>query len=124
MESHHQKGFMPGMSGSFEHKAEMSHIINNSRKQQQSVTITLIALENDFGKVQHSLIQSVLCYHHISDENDCIVELLHSDFRLSIITNDFSAKYIAVNKSVLQGDSISPLIFNLIKNFIQYIKEE
>ena len=33
IESHYQKGFMPGMSGTFEHIAEMSHIINHSRKQ-------------------------------------------------------------------------------------------
>ena len=59
------------------------------------------------------------------DEINCIVKLLCSDFRLSIITNDFQTKYIAVEKSVLRGDSISPLIFNLIiNNFMQYVKEQ
>ena len=39
--------------------------------------------------------------------------------------NDFHNKYIAVEKSVLQGVSFSPLIFNLIiSTFIQCIKEE
>ena len=47
---------MPGMSGTFEHIAEMSHFINHSRKQQRSVTITLIDLKNASGKVHHSLI--------------------------------------------------------------------
>ena len=56
IESHHQKGFMSGMSGTFEHIAEMSHIINNSKKQQRSVAITLIDFENTFGEVQHLLI--------------------------------------------------------------------
>ena len=41
---------MPGMIGTFEHIAELSHIINHSRKQQQSVTITLIDLENSLEK--------------------------------------------------------------------------
>ena len=36
---------MPGMSGIFNHIAEMSHIINHSRKQQLSVAITLIDLK-------------------------------------------------------------------------------
>ena len=49
IESHYQKGFMPGMNGTFEHIAAMNHIVNHSRKQQQSVTITLIDLKNDFG---------------------------------------------------------------------------
>ena len=109
----------------FEHIAEMSHIINHLRKQQRSVTITLIDLENAFGEVQHSLIQSVLGYHHTLDEINCIVKLLHSDFRLSIITNDFCTKYIVVEKGVLLGDSDSPLIFNLIiNNLMQYVEEE
>ena len=108
------------MSGTFEHIAEMSHIMNHSRKQQQSVTITLIDLENVFGEVHHSLILSVLCYHHIPDEITCIAKLLYGDFRLlRIITNDFCTKCIAAEKGVLQGDLISPLIFNLIiNNFI------
>ena len=116
---------MPGMSGTFEHIVEMIHIINHSRKQQRSVTITLIDLKNAFGEVHHSLIQSVLRYHYRPDEINCIVKILYDDFHLSIITNDFHTKYIAVEKGVLQGDSVSPLIFNLIKNtFVQCVKEE
>ena len=95
---------MPGMSGTFEHIAEMSHIINHSRKQQRSVTITLIDLKNAFGEVHYSLIQSVLLYDYIPDEINCIVKILYNDFHLSIITNDFHTKYIAVEKGVLQGD--------------------
>ena len=84
---------MPGMSGSCEHIAEKSHIINHSRKQQQSVTITLIDLKNAFGEVHHSLIPTVLSYHYIPDEINCIVKILYSDFHLSIIMNDFYTEY-------------------------------
>ena len=42
-----------------------------------------------------------------------------------MITNDFCTKHIAVEKSVPQGDLISPLIFNLIiNNFLQYVEEK
>ena len=51
IKSHHQKGFMLGKSGTFEHIAEVSHIVNHSRKQQRSVTITLIDLKNAFEEV-------------------------------------------------------------------------
>ena len=89
---------MPGMSGTFEHMADVSHIINHSRKQQRSVTITLIDLKNIFREVHLSLIQSVLRYHYIPDEIICIVKILCSDFHLSIIMNDFHTKYIAVER--------------------------
>ena len=80
---------MSAMSRKFEHTAEMSHIINHSRKQQRSVTITLIDLKNAFREVHQSLIQSVLRDHYIPDEINCIVKILYCDFCLSIITNDF-----------------------------------
>ena len=89
IESHYPKGFMPGMSGTFEHIAEMSHIISHSRKQQRSVTITLTDLKNALREVQYSLIQSVLCYYYIPDEIKYIVKILYKDFRLSMNTNDF-----------------------------------
>ena len=115
---------MAGMSGTFEYIAEVSRIINHSRKYQQSVNITLIDLENAFGEVRQSLIQSVLRYHHIPDEINCTGKLLYCDFRLSIITNDFCTKHIAVEKGVLQCNSTSTLIFNLIiNNFIQYAEQ-
>ena len=119
IESHYQNGFMPCMSGIFEHIAEMSYITDHSKKQ-QSVTITLIDLKYFFGEVHFLLIQSILRYHYAPDEINCIVKMLCSDFCLSIIMNDFHTKYIAVEKGILQGDSFSPLIFNLIINtFIQ-----
>ena len=55
IESHYEKCFIPGISGTFEHIAEMNQIINHSRKQQRSVTVTLIDLKNAFGEVYHSL---------------------------------------------------------------------
>ena len=89
---------MPSMSGTFEHIAEMGHIINHSRKHHRSVTITLIDLENAFGEVHHSLIQSVLRYHRIPDVINCTVKLLYCDFLLSISANDFCIKHIAVER--------------------------
>ena len=83
IESYYQKDFMPGMSGILEHIVEMSYTINHSRKQQRMVTITLIDLKNAFREVHHSLIQSVLCYHCIPDEINCIVKIFYGDFCIS-----------------------------------------
>ena len=62
-----QKGFMPKLSGTYEHTAQMSQIINKVRIKQRSVVITLLDLKNAFGEVHHNLIPAVLKYHHIPD---------------------------------------------------------
>ena len=112
------------MSGTFEHIAEMDNIINQSRLTQRSLVITLIDLRNTFGSVNHKLIQTVLKYHHIPDNIGNIIGSLYESFHISILTNDFNTRFIKVTNGVLQGDCLSPLLFNMIINtFIQSLKQ-
>ena len=125
IESHFQKGFTPGITGTFEHISEMDNIINRSRLKQRSVVITLIDLRNAFGTVNHRLIQTVLKYHHIPQNICDIIGKLYNSFHISVITADFKTCYMKVNNGVLQGDCLSPLLFNMVINtFINSIKEE
>ena len=81
-----QKGFIPGLSGTFEHIASMSHIINQAKLKQRSVTITLIDLRNAFGEVDHNLIKHVMKYHHIPDDVCEHVVRLYSRFYTAVTT--------------------------------------
>ena len=120
-----QKGFIPGLSGTFEHIASMSHIINQAKLKQRSVTITLIDLRNAFGEVDHNLIKHVMKYHHIPDDVCEHVVRLYSRFYTAVTTESYTTDFIKIEKGVLQGDCLSPLIFNMLMNtFIQYIKGE
>ena len=121
-----QKGFTPHISGTFEHTAQMAYIINQARIRQRSyLVITLLDLKNAFGEVHHNLIQSVLGYHHIPQHIQLMIKSLYTNFKTSIITSDFNTPFVEVGRGVLQGDCLSPLLFNLCFNtFIQHIKSE
>ena len=120
-----QKGFMPKLSGTYEHTAQMAHIINKARIKQRSVVITLLDLKNAFGEVHHNLIPQVLKYHHIPDQIQQLIKNLYSDFYTSIISERFHSPFIKVDRGVLQGDSLSPLTFNLcFSTFIRYIADQ
>jgi hypothetical protein len=71
-----QKGFTPNLSGTLEHTAQKTNIINQARIKQRSVVITLLDLKNAFGEVHHNLIQSVLDYHHIPKDVSEIIKSL------------------------------------------------
>ena len=128
----HKKGntddpsnFTPNLCGTLEHTAQMANIINKSRIRQRSVIITLLDLKNTFGEVHHNLIQSVLDYHHIPDHVKFIIKSLYTDFKTAIITSEFQTPFISVGRGVLQGDCLSPLLFNMCFNtFIQHINAE
>lgn len=85
----------------------------------------MLDLKNAFGEVHHNLIQSVLRYHHIPDHMRTLIKSLYTDFQTSIITTDFCTPFITVGRGVLQGDCLSPLLFNMCFNtFIQHIKAD
>ena len=87
--------------------------------------ITLLDLKNAFGEVHHNLIQTALDYHHIPDHIKSLAKSLYTDFKTSILTNEFRTPFISVGRGVLQGDCLSPLLFNLCFNtFLQHIKSE
>ena len=103
----------------------MAYIINQARIRQRSLIITLLDLKNAFGEIHHNLIKSVLGYHHIPDHIQLIIKSLYTNFKTSVITSKFNNPFIQVGRGVLQGDSLSPLLFNLCFNtFIQHIKSE
>ena len=113
------------MSGTFELVAEISHMIKHSRLKQKGLTITLIDLKNGFGEVNHNLMQSVLKYHHVPNDVCQFMQNLYSVFHLAVITKIFTCYLMKVKRGVLQGDSFSPLVFNMVVNtFIQSIQQD
>ena len=124
IEQNMQKGFTPNLSGTIEHTTQMANIINKARIKQHSLVITLLDLKNAFGEVHHNLIASALDYHHIP-EHVKLIKNLYTNFKTSIITSEFHTPFIPVGRGVLQGDCLSPLLFNMCFNtFIQHIKAE
>ena len=125
IESNIQKGFTPHVSGTLEHTAQMAYIINQARIKQRSLVITLLDLKNAFGNINHNLINSVLGYHHIPDHIKVLIKSLYTNFKTSIITSSFNTPFIPVGRGVLQGDCLSPSLFDLCFNtFIQHIKSD
>ena len=120
-----QKAFTQGVSGVLEHTSMMAYLINKARVKQCSAIITLLDLENAFGEVHHNLIKSVLAYHHVPEAIQSLVTSLHTEFHSYIISDGFSTPAIPFKRGVLQGDCLSPLLFNMCFNkFIQFVKQK
>ena len=102
-----------------------SHIISHARKKQRSLIIMILYLKNTFGKVSHDLLLSVLKYHHIPDHIINLVKSLYTHYQITVTTDSYVTSPITVRLGVWQGDSFSPLLFNLIINLlINTIKQD
>ena len=121
-----QKGFWPGISGTIEHTEFLTYLLNHARNKQRSIIVTLVDLKNAFGEIHHNfMIRSILKFHHLPDEVISLVEDLYSDYTTSIATKRYLTYPVPVERGVLQGDCLSPLLFNLCVNtLINTIKDE
>ena len=111
-----QKGFWPLTNGVTEHTSVLSHIIDDARRHQRSVVITLLDLRNAFGEVSHKLISKSLEIHNIPPSIINLVENIYKHANVSIGVNRLASDKIKVQKGVLQGDPCSPLLFNICFN--------
>ena len=82
-----QKGFLPKLTGTFEHTAQMANIISTARSKQRSVVITLLDLKIAIGVAHHNLISEVLNYHHVPTHTQCLNGSLCIDFHTPTITD-------------------------------------
>ena len=94
-----QTGFLPKVSGTFEHNAQMANIISTARTKQRSVLINLLDLKNAFGEVHHNLISETLRYHHVPDQIQRLIRSLYSNLQTSIITDSFQTPFIKVGRT-------------------------
>ena len=103
-----------------------THCANGQHYQQSPNQTTLnchhplLDLKDTFGEVHDNLISSSLDYHHIPGHIKLIVESLYTDFKTSIITTKFRTPFILVGRGPLQGDCLSPLLFNMCFNTFIY----
>ena len=66
-----------------------------------------------------------LSYHHVPHHIKNVIATLYTDFKTSVIISKFRTPFITVGRGVLQGDCLSPLLFNMCLNtFIQHIKAD
>ena len=71
------------------------------------------------------MFRDVLLHHHIPPEIIEIIKHLYTNFFTCVSTSAYTTEFIHFGRGVLQGDCISPLLFNLIINtFIQHIKQK
>ena len=111
-----QKGFWSNISGTIEHTEMLTYVINHARNKQRSLVVSLIDLRNAFGEVNHDFLKQVLRYHHLPENIINIIQALYNGYKISVATKDFVTNPITIERGVLQGDSLSPLLFNMCFN--------
>ena len=111
-----QKGFTHKVSGTLEHTSMMGNIISKTLINWRSSVITSLDLKNGYEEVHHKLASSVPTYHHVPESIKSLISGFYTNFKTSIIMDYYSSPAFPVRRGLLQGDCLSPLLFNMYSN--------
>ena len=113
------------MTGTVEHIETISYLINDARIKQKNLVASMIDLRNAFGEVNHKFLTKALEFHHLPDHVIEIIKSLYAGYKISVSTDCCATNPIEIKRGVLQGDSLSPLLFNMCFNTLMVtIKRE
>src|ERR1043165_9216265 len=99
-----------------EHVELVKHILYEQKRRNRDINVVLLDLKNAFEEVHHSLIRFALEQHHVTEPTIQLILSQYSAFCVNIKVPDcdISSGPVLVKQGVLQGDTLSPLLFNLV----------
>ena len=119
-----QKGFLPKLAGCVEHTAALSHCIRHSKKNRKPLCMVQYDLANAFGSVPHEIIIAVLKRAHIDPVIIHYIRKLYENAEIQLKLESGLTEPINVHIGVLQGDTLSPILFNLVmETIIRYVRK-
>ncbi|MDQ7008246.1 MAG: reverse transcriptase domain-containing protein, partial [Acidobacteriota bacterium] len=106
-----QKGFVKHVSGCADHTGLLDAAFRLSRRSKRNLRVLQIDLKAAFTGISHKLIADTLKAFRVHDSVCGYVAQLYASTSLYIRTPEFSTDSVRVQRGVLQGDTLSPLLF-------------
>lgn len=93
-------------------------LIQQSRKEGEDLAIVWLDLANAYGSVPHAAIMFALEFFWIPEKVVNIIKAYLDVYRISFKTPTYRSKDVRVEKGVAAGDTISPLLFVMVKEIV------
>eukprot|EP00744_Colponema_vietnamica_P001229 GILI01002063.1.p1 GENE.GILI01002063.1~~GILI01002063.1.p1 ORF type:complete len:653 (+),score=62.22 GILI01002063.1:377-2335(+) len=104
---------MPKVSGCLDHIAAMMHLMRSAKKSKSNIYALLLDLRAAYDSVPHHKLWLVLQHAGASEQLVQYVKALYDTSTLYAQTKDFRTNLIPYGRGVLQGDTLSPLLFTV-----------
>ena len=105
-----QKGFLRNVSGTTDHIQVINHLAQHIPSNGE-LHMVLLDLKSAFNSVPHHKLWAVMEHYRIDKSLIDYFKKLYSQTTMHIKTKDFTTKDVPVGRGVLQGCTVSPLLF-------------
>ncbi|XP_019641511.1 PREDICTED: uncharacterized protein LOC109482994 [Branchiostoma belcheri] len=113
-----QKGGIPGFSGCLEHTGVLTQVIREAKANKSDLTVVWLDLANAYGSIPHGLIQVALDHYHVPASVKGMVTSYFGGIQLRFRTADFTTQWQNLEKGIVTGCTISPILFIMGMNLL------
>ena len=113
-----QKGGIPGFSGCIEHTSVISQLIRETKERRGDLTCVWLDLANAYGSIPHQLIDTAMKHYHIPDHFRNLVNSYFQGIKLRFTFRDVTTDWQDLEKGIITGCTISPILFIMGMNII------
>ena len=114
-----QAGFRKGR-GMRDQNANICWTIEKAREFQENIYICFIDCVKTFDSVDHSKLWKILQEMGIQDHLTCLVRNLYAGQKATVRTRHWTMDWFKIGKGVHQGCILSPCLFNLYTESVQF----
>lgn len=108
-----QKGFCPKVSGCEEHIHTLMNLLRKSHQGNLEVHVLLVDLRAAYNSVPHYKLWQILDHIGIDPVVCSYLQRIYGSSTMCIETKEFRTFPVPVKQGVMQGDTLSPLLFNI-----------
>ncbi len=115
-----RRAVLKGSPGAWskEHTGFLSQLIQEAKEKKGSLTVVWLDFANAYGSIPHNLIQVALDYYHIPHNIQGMITSYLRDIKLRFQSAKFTTKWQPVEKGIVTGCTISPILFIMGINLI------
>lgn len=113
-----QKGGIPGSPGCLEHTSILSQLIREAKESKGDLTVVWLDLANAYGSIPHDLINTAMEHYHIPQHIRRMITTYFSGFKLRFQTTQFTTQWQDLEKGIVTGCTISPILFIMGMNLL------
>ena len=111
-----QKGFLYGVNGTMEHIFSIESLLDNAKTTKNPIVMSFLDLKNAFGSVCHQYLFDILQYIKLPSPVVSYITSCYSKLTAYVSTKAWKTTVFSIYRGVFQGDTLSPLLFNLAIN--------